>query len=151
MFSIVILTCEESSLKVMEIYGQPWVNSTTVNFSNSGDKEIELPAPHHPLNHSTYQLFSLGFYSEDWRSSCKLTIQQKMGGTPLSSTIFWASALADAWRMWHGHWSLCGKTNEIKQPTLRVHIKHPDVQKKYSIHSKFSTLAEVWNLSSAFL
>lgn len=111
----------------MEIF---MVNSTIVNFSNSGDKEIQLATPHHPLTHSTYQLFSLEFYSEDWRSSCKLTIHQKMGGTPLSSTIFWAGALADAWRMWHGHWSLCGKTNEIKQPTLRVQIKHPNVQKK---------------------
>jgi len=92
----VILTYEESSLAVMEIF---MVNSTIVNFSNSGDKEIQLATPHHPLTHSTYQLFSLEFYSEDWRSSCKLTIHQKMGGTPLSSTIFWAGALADAWRM----------------------------------------------------
>lgn len=130
----------------MEIF---MVNSTIVNFSNSGDKEIQLATPHHPLTHSTYQLFSLEFYSEDWRSSCKLTIHQKMGGTPLSSTIFWAGALADAWRMWHGHWSLCGKTNEIKQPTLRVQIKHPNVQKKRSF--KFSTVVEVCNLSSPFL
>ena len=111
------------------------VNSTTVNFSNSGDTEIQLATPHHPLNHSTYQLFWLEFYSEDWRSSCKLTIHQKMGGTPLSSTIFWAGALADTWRKWHGHWSLClcGKTNEIKQLTLRVQSKHPNVQKKIKI------------------
>ena len=142
---LVILTYEESSLAVMEIF---MVNSTIVNFSNSGDKEIQLATPHHPLTHSTYQLFSLEFYSEDWRSSCKLTIHQKMGGTPLYCTIFWAGALADAWQKWQGHWSLCGKTNEIKQFTLRVLIKHPNVQIKIQKHSNFQ---HQWLRCSIFL